>query len=126
MLFRKSEVFVSKNSEIPKYFLWAYRLLGLTFGGIDLNKGKVVYSQFWNVIGYLFAIGHIFGNFLDLYLFAVSEFFTSFSGHHLIVYTAALSYITTSVQILFNLWFIQKYGFEISTNFRLFTIQSIF
>ena len=106
-----------------KFGIISYRILGITFGGVDLKGGKLGYSLFWKVYGYIFSVINTFVIIWSFYSILTSgniSYKNQFISNCWLFGTSI-----TSIQIFLNIWYIQRYGLELFTNIQLIGINGI-
>ncbi len=96
-----------KNLPIIRVYIWFYRLLGITFGGIAINSDEKLYSnRHLKYFGYLFALSFTTISITSFYFFVPSNKAIYKSGE-LFVY--CMVFATKGLQIihgLVNLWYL--------------------
>ena len=94
-------------------YLWFYRLIGITFGGISIgHNGKFCISKSLNFFGYCYAIAFSIG-FVATFIYTMStdRFHSLYSDSSRTVYWAIVFYYSSKlVHIVINLLYLNRKG----------------
>jgi len=104
----------SKVSSIMKIYIWLYRLLGLTFGGIVINSsGKLGVNYLIKYYGYLIAI---FISISSIYSLVgslhIHEMIPLFESGKILLYVLIFKRSLRSMLVIGNLFYLNLNGFE--------------
>ena len=103
----------NSQSKFLIYAIYFYRLLGISFGGLSIDKnGNIIKSPFWYHFGWL---GFIIYSIIISYFLIYSIFDTIYQSVGLTIYWLTnIIWIISSTSIIFsNLFINHKYGFKI-------------
>jgi len=120
MLPKKMEERKPKVSPIMKAYVWFYRIIGITFGGIAFNnEGKLYVNKYLTYYGYSTAVfittSNIFG---FIYAMKSREVTEIYNSGQVIVYLCGL--LTSCLQVfhvLVNLWYLNRNGIKFLNTF---------
>jgi len=112
----------SKVVLIARAYIWFYRILGLTFGGVSINsenkffvnKYLKYYGIFSSILITLFYINGIIVSLTSEEILAVYKY-----GQDMIYWVGVLTNLFLTIQIIVNLWFLNLN----STNFMEILVQ---
>ena len=110
---KKETLKIHSQSRFLIYAIYFYRFLGISFGGISIDKnGNIIKSSFWYHFGWLgFVIYSILITFFIIY--AIND--SSYQSIGLTIYLITnIMWYTTDVTMICTFLFINhKYGFKI-------------
>jgi hypothetical protein len=104
-----------KCSLIIKIYLWYYRLLQTTFGGLTIDSnGDLATNKYLKYYGYIVGLLITAINILGFYHLFQSELVVEIynSGHILTYYFCITCSIIEKIRVFANLWFLQFDGIE--------------
>jgi hypothetical protein len=96
----------SKVALIAKAYIWFYRILGLTFGGVSIDsENKFYVNKYLKYYGLLSSIGITLYNITGFIIFATSDEILDVykSGQVMAYCLGILTYFLTIFQIIVNL-----------------------
>jgi hypothetical protein len=105
----------SKVVLIAKAYIWFYRILGLTFGGVSIDsENKFYVNKYLKHYGFLCSIGITLYNIIGFIIFATSDEILDVykSGQVMAYYWGILTYFLTLFQIIVNLWYLNLNGMK--------------
>ena len=108
---------INSQSRFLIYAIYFYRLLGISFGGITINKnGSIIKSPFWYHFGWL---GFVIYSVNILYFLICIIFNTMYQSIGLTIYwfTSIMCCITNVIMFFSILFVNHKYGFKIMKMF---------
>jgi hypothetical protein len=114
----------NKYPLIIKIYLWYYRLLQTTFGGLTIDSnGQLAINKYLKYYGYIVGLLITAINIYGLYIIIHSNLIVSIynSGHILTYYLCITFRIIEEIRFLANLWFLQFNGikfFEIFYHYK--------
>jgi hypothetical protein len=105
----------SKCPLIIRIYLWYYRLLQTTFGGLTIDSnGDLATNKYLKYYGYIVGLLITATNILGFYYVLHSNLVVAIynSGHILTYYLCITFNIIEKIRFVANLWFLQFYGIE--------------
>ncbi len=114
----------SKCPLIIRIYLWYYRLLQTTFGGLTIDSnGDSANNKYLKYYGYIVGLLITATDIYGLYVIFQSEFVASIynSGHIMTYYFCITFSIIEKIRVFANLWFLQFNGikfFEIFYHYK--------
>jgi hypothetical protein len=105
----------SKVALIAKAYIWFYRILGLTFGGVSIDsENKFYVNKYLKYYGLLSSIGITLYNITGFIIFATSDEILDVykSGQVMAYCLGILTYFLTIFQIIVNLWYLNLNGMK--------------
>jgi len=116
----------NKYPLIIKIYLWYYRLLQTTFGGLTIDSNGQLstnkYLKYYGyIVGLLITAINIYGLYIIIHSNIIVEIYTS--GYILTYYFCITFSIIEKVRVFANLWFLQSNGIEFFETFYRFRIE---
>ncbi len=114
-----------KVSPIIKTYIWFYRFISITFGGITINSNqKLSINRYLKYYGYFTAILIILFNILSIYLWTSSKTMAELYNLGSIVpyFITITAYSLQLINVSANFWFLNRNGikfFEIFYNYEI-------
>jgi hypothetical protein len=105
----------SKVALMARAYIWFYRLLGLTFGGVSINsENKFFVNKYLKYYGFLCSIGATLYNIIGFFIFATSEQILAIyrSGQVMAYYLGVLINFLLVFQITVNFWYLNLNGIK--------------
>jgi hypothetical protein len=105
----------SKVALIAKAYIWFYRILGLTFGGVSINSENIFYiNKYLKYYGFLCSIGITLYNTTGFIIFVTSDEILDVykSGQVMAYCLGVLTNFLTLFQIIANLWYLNLNGMK--------------
>jgi hypothetical protein len=105
----------SKVALIAKAYIWFYRILGITFGGVSIDaENNLFINKYLKYYGVLCTIGIILYNIIGFIIFSTSDDFMAIykSGQIIVYCLEALTHFLTIFQIMVNLWYLNLNGMK--------------
>jgi hypothetical protein len=118
------KILSNKYPLIIRIYLWYYRLLQITFGGLTIDSnGQLATNKYLKYYGYIVGLLITATDILSLYFVLQSKLVVSIynSGHILTYYLCIAFSIIEEIRFLANLWFLQFNGikfFEIFYHYK--------
>jgi phage-related holin len=109
------EFLFSKCPVIIKIYLWYYRLLQTTFGGLTIDSnGQLATNKYLKYYGFITGLFITATDILGLYLVIHSNFIDAIytSGYIFTYYFTIIYLIIEKIRVFFNLWYLQFNGIE--------------
>jgi hypothetical protein len=109
------EFLCSKYPVIIKIYLWYYRLLQTTFGGLTIDSnGQLATNKYLKYYGFIAGLFITATDILGLYLVIHSDFIVAIytSGYILTYYFIIIHLIIENIRVFFNLWYLQFNGIK--------------
>ena len=101
----------NKINEIPRVIIWYYRVIGVTFGGIQFNQNRQLVSNEWlRFIGFLATISYFVAGFFFIHFRMHDPDYIALyqNGLHFTYYLSALILVTDIIQIVVNQLFLNS------------------
>jgi hypothetical protein len=105
----------SKVALIARAYIWFYRLLGLTFGGISINsENKFFVNKYLKYYGFLFSTIATLYNIIGFFIISTSDEILAVyrSGQVMAYCLGALINLLLVFQILVNIWYLNLKGMK--------------
>jgi hypothetical protein len=117
---------LNKYPLIIKIYLWYYRLLQTTFGGLTIDSnGQLATNKYLKYYGYIVGILitaiDIYGLYIILHSKNVVEIYNS--GYILTYYFLIIFSVIEKIRVFANFWFLQLNGIEFFETFYNFKIE---
>ncbi len=116
----------SKRPTIIKIYLWYYRLIQTTFGGLTIDSnGQLSTNKYLKYYGYIVGLLITAMNIFGLYLFIQSDLYISIytSGYILTYYLKIIYIIIEKIRVFANLWFLQFNGIKFFEIFHHYKVE---
>jgi hypothetical protein len=116
----------SKCPLIIKIYLWYYRLLQTTFGGLTIDSnGDLVNNKYLKYYGFIVGLLITATEILGLYLVIKSNLVVEIynSGYILTYYLSIIFSVIEKIRVSANLWFLQFNGIEFFEIFYRYKIE---
>ena len=125
MLFKPRENLKKSHILIFRYIMCFYRIIGLTFGGVDIKEGEVVFSRFWHQFGRFSSFVATLVNLSSPLIIFMSRKDAQVGKHYpFIFYSFLFTCSLSSIQVALNVCFLQRHGFEILKNSEVWQMKS--
>ncbi len=116
----------NKYPLIIKIYLWYYRLLQTTFGGLTVDSnGQLATNKYLKYYGYIVGILitaiDIYGLYIIIHSNIVIEIYNS--GYILTYYFSIILSVIEKIRVFANFWFLQLNGIEFFETFYNFKIE---
>jgi hypothetical protein len=105
----------SKVALIVKVYIWFYRILGLTFGGVSIDSENNFYvNKYLKYYGFLCSIGITLYNITGFIIFSTSDEILDVykSGQVMAYCLGILTNFLTLFQIIVNVWYLNLNGMK--------------
>ena len=112
-MFNKQIKTVQKKRGFPKFLIWYYRIIGITFGGIQFNQNNEIVSNKWlRYYGFLSTIVYSVIGLIAIYHKMNDHVHLSFyeNGLKMTYYTMSWLMTMNVIQIVNNQISVNKYG----------------
>jgi hypothetical protein len=120
------KILCNKYPLIIRIYLWYYRLLQTTFGGLTIeSNGQLATNKYLKYYGYIVGLLITASDIYGLYVIFQSEFVASIynSGHYLTYYLCTTFSIIEEIRFLTNFWFLQFNGIKFFEIFYQYKVE---
>ncbi len=105
----------SKVTLIARAYIWFYRIIGITFGGVSIDsENKLFFSKYLKYYGFLFSIIATLYNITGFLVFSTSDQFLAVyrSGQVMAYCLGFLINFLVVFQIIVNIWYLNLNGIK--------------
>jgi len=105
----------SKVTLIARAYIWFYRIIGITFGGVNIDsENKLFFSKYLKYYGFLFSIVATLYNITGFLVFSTSDQFLAVyrSGQVMAYCLSFLISFLVVFQIIVNIWYLNLKGIK--------------
>ena len=108
-----------------RIFLWYYRILHTTFGGLTIDSSGLSVNKYWKTYGFIFGIASGIWNCVTIYLFQSAPIMRALydSGFVTNYYMSLILKAFVEMRCILLFWYLQIHGIEFFRTFFIYRID---